>query len=352
MLAFALAFCAGAAALQLLPTLWPAGILLLPLLAAVLAIRRFPAIAAFLIGFAWSQLPVSARLDSGWPCERDREELVLTGRVSTPAIERGGRTDFDFEVFDSETEGRRPGRVRLSWYEAPAWPRPGECWRMSVRLRCRHGMANPGASDRELDLIRQRIDATGYVVPKRPPERLSPSSKQPIERLRSRISDAIAQALPPGPSVAVLQGLSVGVRGSIPETLWEAFAITGVAHLMAISGLHVTGCALFALALLRMAWRLPWMPQVPARLEVETILVVLVTAGYTLLSGASLPALRTLAMVAIVAALRLLRRTLPVHETAFACRARAGGNGSTGADFRRILAFFRRNGCAAVDPRS
>jgi competence protein ComEC len=176
MSAIALAFCAGAAALHLLPALWPAGVLLLPLLAAGIAIRRFPAIAAFLLGFAWSQLLASAWLDSGWPCERDREELVLTGRVLAPAIERGGRTDFDFEVLDSETAGRRPGRVRLSWYEASALPQPGECWRMSVRLRCRHGMANPGASDRELDLIRQRIDATGYVVATRPPKRLSPSS--------------------------------------------------------------------------------------------------------------------------------------------------------------------------------
>jgi competence protein ComEC len=315
MLAIALAFCAGAAAMQLLPALWPAGVLLLPLLVAGIAIGRFPASAAFLLGFTWSQLLAAAWLDSGWPCDRDREELVLTGRVLAPAIERGGRIDFDFEVLDSETAGRRPGRVRLSWYEARALPQPGECWRMSVRLRCRHGMANPGALDRELDLIRQRIDATGYVVAKRPPERLSPSSGKAIERLRSRISVAISKALPPGPSVAVLQGLSVGVRGSIPEALWEAFAITGVAHLIAISGLHVTGCALFALALLRVAWRLPWMPRVAARLEIETTLVVLVTAGYTLLSGASLPALRTLAMVAIFAALRLLRRTLPVHET-------------------------------------
>jgi competence protein ComEC len=315
MFAFALAFCAGAAAMQLLPALWPAGVLLLTAIAAGLAVRRRPAVGAFLLGLAWSQQLASAALDAGWPCERDREELVLSGRVASPAIERGSRTDFDLDIFHSETPGRRPGRVRISWYEAGALPQPGERWRMSVRLRCRHGMANPGAMDRELDLLRQRIDATGYVVAKQPPVRLSPPSGRPVEHLRSRIAEGITRALQPGPSVAVLQGLSVGVRGSIPDSLWEAFAITGVAHLIAISGLHVTGCALFALALLRLFWRLPWMPRVPARLEIETALIVMVTAGYALLSGASLPALRTLAMVTIFATLRLLRRSLPVHET-------------------------------------
>ena len=277
-------------------------------------IRRLPAAAAFLIGLAWSHALASDRLSTSWPCDRDREELVLTGRITAPAIERDGRTDFDLDVIDATPAAGRPARVRLAWYETEVLPRPGECWRLTVRLRCRRGMANPGAPDRELDLLRQRIDATGYVVAREPPELLSPPARRPIERLRARIAEAIASALPPGPSVAVLQGLSVGVRGSFADPLWEIFAITGVAHLMAISGLHVTGCALFALAALRFAWRLPGMSRLRKRIEVETILVVGVTAGYAILSGGSLPALRTLAMVAFVAGLRLLRRSLPVHD--------------------------------------
>ena len=50
----------------------------------------------------------------------------------------------------------------------------------------------------------------------------------------------------------LLQGLAVGLRGNIPDSVWEALAATGLAHLVAISGLHVTGCALAVLVLLRM----------------------------------------------------------------------------------------------------
>ena len=98
-------------------------------------------------------------------------------------------------------------------------------------------------------------------------------------------------------------------------TLWEAFAVTGVAHLMAISGLHVTGCALFALWLLRLGLRLPPLRAIRERVVTEMAVVLAVTGGYVLLAGASLPALRTLAMVAIVALQRMLRRALPLHVT-------------------------------------
>ena len=144
------------------------------------------------------------------------------------------------------------------------------------------------------------------------PERIGESSAPDVERLRERVAGAIADALPAGPTVAVLQGLSVGVRGNIPDALWEAFAATGLAHLIAISGLHVTGCALMALLALRFAWRLRLLPPTRARLAIEMAAVVAVTAAYALLSGASVPALRTLAMVALFALLRCLRRSLPL----------------------------------------
>ncbi len=113
----------------------------------------------------------------------------------------------------------------------------------------------------------------------------------------------------------MLQGLSVGVRGNIPDRLWEAFAVTGLAHLVAISGLHVTGCALSILLLLRLAWR--WRraaaDALPARDRERS------GRGchrrLRALSGASVPALRTLAMVALFGLLRSLRRSSPLAGT-------------------------------------
>lgn len=309
----ALAFCAGAALVHALPALLPPVALTAPAVASLLLLRRRPLAATLLAGFLWTHVGAAHRLAGAWPCERDREEVVLAGRVAAPAYARAGRLDFELEGLRSPSQGPLPRRARISWYDATLVPRPGEHWRMTVRLRCRRGLANPGAGDRELDLLRQRIDATGYVAGKTRPQRQSGGDERPIERLRARIAASIAGSVPAGPSVAVLQGLSVGVRGSIPDALWEAFAVTGVAHLMAISGLHVTGCALFVLALLRAGWRIPILARVRGKLAAEVCVVVATTAGYTALAGASLPALRTLASVLLAAALRLLRRALPLH---------------------------------------
>jgi competence protein ComEC len=308
-------FCAGTAAALAFPVLWPLPAQCLAAISGLLQLRRRPALAALCRGFAWTSFCAGESLRNDWPCARDREIVEVTGRVAAPALERTGRTDFDFDIPAVAKGTGRSARVRVSWYEPDALPLPGQHWRMTLRLRCRSGMANPGAQDRELDLLRQGIAATAYVVADSPPERLDGRAGHPvIERLRARVASGIDALLPGSASGAVLQGLSVGVRGNIPDPLWDAFAATGVAHLMAISGLHVTGCAVFILWLLRAAWRLPGMTRIPLRTGIEAVTVLVVTAAYAWLSGASLPALRTLAMVAIVVSLRVLRRVLPISQ--------------------------------------
>jgi competence protein ComEC len=309
MLQFALAFGAGAATLHALPALPPSPALLVVAL-VVARCRRRVLIAAFGAGLAWTALSAQALLASDWPCSRDRDTVDATGVVAGPATPREGRTDFDLDLAGPDV----PDHVRLSWYEAVTTPRPGQTWRVTARLRCRSGLANPGAADRELDLLRQRIGGTGYLAGEGSAELIDDHpARRPFERLRARIAADIAAPLPAGPSAAVLQGLAVGVRGNVPDALWDAFAATGVAHLMAISGLHVTGCALAVLLLLRVCRRLPWMTRWPARIETEIVIVMAAVAGYALLAGASVPALRTLALVGIVALQRALRRSLPVH---------------------------------------
>ena len=258
---FVLAFCAGAAAVHMLPVL-PAVPALLPVvLAGALAWRRWPAISALLIGLAWTALGARQIVANDWPCARDREVVDLQGVVTAPAMPRDGRVDFEVRATDTAGSGIVP-ILRLSWYEASAVPQPGQHWRLSARLRCRNGFANPGAPDRELELLRQGINGTGYIATGSTPTLVVDRPWQyPVQRLRARIAADIAAARASAASTAVLQGLSVGVRGNVPDALWEAFAATGIAHLMAISGLHVTGCALFALLLLRAALR--WSPGIP-----------------------------------------------------------------------------------------
>ncbi len=60
-----------------------------------------------------------------------------------------------------------------------------------------------------------------------------------IYSLRERLSASLARALPE-PQGSLAQGILLGLRGNIPDSLYQAFSRTGTAHLLAISGLHIS----------------------------------------------------------------------------------------------------------------
>jgi competence protein ComEC len=60
-----------------------------------------------------------------------------------------------------------------------------------------------------------------------------------IYALRERLSASLARALPE-PQGSLAQAILLGLRGNIPDSLYEAFSRTGTAHLLAISGLHIS----------------------------------------------------------------------------------------------------------------
>jgi len=247
-------------------------------------------------------------LATDWPCARDRERIEVSGRVASPAERREDRIDFDLSPDDASRRLGVPPRLRLSWYEPAAMPVPGETWRFDLRLRCRNGFANPGGYDRELALLRDGYGATGYLTGDagRP---LGTGRRAPIEGARAWVARQIETAAGHTRAVGVMQGLAVGLRGSIPAELQDAFVATGTAHLIAISGMHVTAFALVVLLLSRLARRSFGGPRLSASWPaLQSVLVVVVTAAYGWLAGASLPTLRTVTMVAIFAALRISRR--------------------------------------------
>src|SRR5688572_1935761 len=141
----AIAFAAGAAALQLqaeLPSL--AWLLVLPLL-AVLAWKNkhFVVPLALAAGFLWAAVMAQGRMADWLAPELEGRDLDVVGVVaSLPAVsERAVR--FEFEV---ESAGQRlPRNLLLSWHRTP-WTEdapalleqsvhPGERWLLTVRLR-------------------------------------------------------------------------------------------------------------------------------------------------------------------------------------------------------------------------
>ena len=85
--------------------------------------------------------------------------------------------------------------------------------------------------------------ATGYVHDTAPALRLDDATGHPVERLRRQVRDAIvAHVSDPAAAgvLALLALLAVGDQAAIERDDWDLYRNTGVAHLMSISGLHVT----------------------------------------------------------------------------------------------------------------
>ena len=150
-----------------------------------------------------------------------------------------------------------------------------------------------------------------------PPSRLHGA----VRSIRRRVALGLGRTAPPD-----LHGLFValvlGDRSGLPAQTREAFARTGTAHLLAISGLHVGACMLLfwklaarALGVLPTAWT---MGGLPARLG--AIVGLAAAAGYVTVAGAPVSGRRALVMASVVAlAFVLGRRVSPWNALAAAC---------------------------------
>ena len=263
------------------------------------------------------------------PAAMEGRDITVTGRIASlpQSTEMGLR--FGLAVDSAFLNGQPvtlPERLQLSWFggarsngaEPPAL-KAGERWQLTVRLRQPHGNRNPHGWDRERWLWEQGIGATGYVRsgPRdAAPQRLGEREGYPVLAARQWVSDRIAARVEDRRSAGVLAALVVGDQSAIEREDWDLFRTTGVAHLMSISGLHVTMFAWLATALIGWGWRRlggHWpgaLLAVPAPLAAG-IGGVLLAAAYAVFSGWGVPAQRTVLMLAVIVGLRLSGRRWP-----------------------------------------
>lgn len=223
-----------------------------------------------------------------------------------------------------------PRTLRLSWYgkyarspeqKPPPDLRIGQRWQLTARLKAPHGNLNPHGFDYELWLWQQRIGATGYVRNGRkspPPQLLSQPAwwQQPVAQWRQQQRDAIRRHLHHSAASGVTAALLTGDQAAIDTPQWQLYRDTGVAHLMSISGLHITMFAWLAIALLGRLWRQSYYlcTRVPAQ-HAALVGGLLCATLYAWFSGMGIPAQRTICMLATVVLLRLLGRQWHWHLT-------------------------------------
>lgn len=330
----AMAFLAGTALQLLQPALWPpqayAGLGAAALALAWWGRRRLlpMGLALLVLAFATTGWRAQARLDERLPAALEGRDLRLTGVVASLPRSDHQSTRFEFDVESAGgASGGNPAdaqvpapavplKVSLGWYHSEGATAPslraGQRWQLTVRLKRPHGPRNPGGFDLEMWMFERGLGAGGYVR-EGSARLLGDAAGYPVQRLRQRLSDAIAAQVPDPRAAGMLAALVVGDQGAIVRGDWDIFRRTGIAHLVSISGLHVTMFAWLAAGLVGLAWRrserlMLWLP---TALAARWGGLALATA-YAALAGWGVPAQRTLLMLAAVVLLQSLGRRWPL----------------------------------------
>ena len=274
-------------------------------------------IGAVLLGAGASGWRASMRLAEALPAPLEGQDLVVTGVVaSLPQLGASGLR-FRFRVDEASLGSRTvsvPATIALGWYKGfhedavlsqpQSELRAGQRWRFTVRLRQPHGNINPHGFDYELYLFEQGVRATGYVRDV-PALRLESAAAYPVERLRQWVRDGIDAQVSDRRAAGVLAALAVGDQGAIEREDWDLFRSTGIAHLVSISGLHVTMFAWLAGLGVAALWRrsaaaMLWLP-VPLAARWGGLCAA---TAYALFSGWGVPSQRTVWMLATVTLLQ------------------------------------------------
>jgi competence protein ComEC len=218
---------------------------------------------------------------------------------------------------------RTPEQIRLSLRQ-PVELRPGDWVSLRAGLLPSPPPTAPGAFDFQRRAYFDGIGGIGYALGplqvtataagaghSDPALMLAEMRQSLTERIRDNIG---------GVAGAIAAALITGERGEIPESVIQAMRDSGLAHLLAISGLNIGIVAgiLFGGARLLLALIPPLALRHPIKKWAAAV-GILGALAYTLISGGTVPTLRSFLMTALIlGAVMLDRRGLSMHLVAWA----------------------------------
>jgi competence protein ComEC len=222
--------------------------------------------------------------------------------------EESQKTDR-FVLRVEQIEGNRivdkPQRVRLSVRRGTA-PPAGAYVEVKAQLNPPLPPLRPGSYDFARDLYFQRIGASGFVhgavkiVTPPAAAGMRMRANAFIQGLRDAI-DARIRSVLSGDVGSIASALITGKRDAIAPYLYDAMFVSGIGHVLSISGYHMAVVAGVVFFILRAS--LVLIPGLAERMPVKkwsACGALLVTAFYLVLSGAEVATLRSFIMIAIV----------------------------------------------------
>ena len=211
-----------------------------------------------------------------------------------------------------------PAKVRISVRTKGQNPEAGQKVEVLAILRPPPAPVEPGAFDFQRHLFFQQIGAVGFAVG---PVSVTQAETDGafVSRMRNGVTARVAETLSDQPA-ALAAALLVGDRGRVNDTSLENLRDSGLAHLLAISGLHVGLVAGFLFFLIRGG--LACWPAIALTQPIKKYAAIAAAVGagaYLILAGGSVPTQRAFIVVAIsMLAVLLDRQAISLRVVAIA----------------------------------
>ena len=232
----------------------------------------------------------------------------VTGTVADIQVraERGPRIVMEELDIDNDRHAGTPNRVRISLLNRDRSPELGDRIQVRARLSPVPGPVLPGGYDPRRAAFFQGVGGSGFAV--EPWTLALPSTDlgnsrsvtYKIAGLRRVIANRI-RAADDGRSGAVATALLVGERGYLPNDLVDDLRNAGLAHILAISGLHMALFSGTVFFLLRAALSLsPSLALTQPIKKWSASIAIIAGFGYLMISGGNVSTYRAFIMTAIM----------------------------------------------------
>ena len=253
---------------------------------------------------------------------------VVTGFVDK--VDRSQRGAWRAVIAVSSITGvaaaDRPDFVRISLKQDEP-PLPGTAITCAAILRPPPGPVVPGSYDHSRRAWFQRLGGVGFALEPCKPAQIGrvPHAmvfKLTVSQWRAKASRAIVEAAP-GPGAGFLAAIATGDRAWLSPEDTKALQISGLSHIISVSGLHVSllgGMVFLAI------WKLfALVPMFALRYDARKMgacVALVLTGAYTIFSGAEAPAVRAFIMSGIAfGAVILDRKAISMRGLALAAIA-------------------------------
>ena len=254
-------------------------------------------------------------LQTQWPSLQQAPlELRLSGRVSSVPQRHDRSMQFLFTLDENQV---LTGKLSVTWYQPYVLDlKAGERWQLTLKVKRPHATQNSNSLDHEKWLFAERITGIAQIKPQATQQKLAAAPWWYPHRWREHSKQGLASTLANSKVLGLIQGLAIADTSNISDAQWQVLQQTGTVHLLAISGLHITMVAAFALLPVGLLWyRYPKLALLVPRPVATTVLGASFASLYVLLAGFELPAQRTLIMLLVLMAGFVTRHPFRFSQT-------------------------------------